>query len=272
MQLYTGLGRTMNLSEEPLAYVSEITAEYGRASGANYCLLRIPRFTSTGKRVMPKVALAGGKVGKASAVLTYAKQQKALCVVNAGLFNASSLYPLGRTVIDGVSVTNTTVTSVDGVTASSAECYPLCIDANGDLSAPYNKSVGTSNLIANGVVHAVTGFGQLIGNFSVSTHSKFNEVVYAAKNIRQCIGQYENGDYMICTVDGMYKKVAPNDAGMTYTALASLLQSRGVKFAYVLDGGNSTQTVLGRRLVNPVYEGTEGRPVATVIRFDVVDA
>ena len=269
MQLYTGLGRAMGVSEEPYAIAAEISMEYNRRDGSNFCLLRIPRFTLTGKRIMPRVALAGGRIGKGMAVGNYIKQEKALCVINAGLFNASSMVPLGQTVINGSSVSNSNITTVDGAVISSAECYPLCIDGNGDLSAPYARGTSTSTLIAAGVVHAVTGWGQMIGNFSASNSSKFNEIVHNGKYIRQCIGQYDNGDYMVCTVDASCKGKAANDAGMTYDTLADLLTARGVKFAYSLDGGSSAETVIGLRQINPLYEGTSGQAVATVIRFDV---
>lgn len=54
---------------------------------------------------------------------------------------------------------------------------------------------------------------------------------------------------------------------MTYDTLADLLISKGVKFAYSLDGGGSAETVIGNRQINPIYENAEGRPVPTVLYF-----
>jgi exopolysaccharide biosynthesis protein len=42
----------------------------------------------------------------------------------------------------------------------------------------------------------------------------------------------------------------------------------GVKFAYNLDGGGSTQTVYGKKIVNSIYEGTTGRKRGTFIVFN----
>ena len=272
MEFYTGTGNTVTFAATQTAAAAGVCLEYGRAEGANYSLLRIPRFTLTGKRIKPRVALAGGALGQAAPALTYARQEEAVCVINAGLFNTATLMPQGQTVIDGRSVTNSPMTDDMGAAISNAECYPLCIDENGDLSAPYGRSVSTAQIIADGITGAVTGWGQIIGDFAQCGTDKFNEIVHPGKYIRQCIGQYENGDYLVCTVDCARNGIASNDGGMTYGTLAALLVSRGVKFAYALDGGGSTETVLGRRQVNPIYEGTAGRAVPTVIRFDVAEA
>ena len=126
-------------------------------------------------------------------------------------------------------------------------------------------------MISDGVVYAVTAWGQFIDNFAKVDSSKFNEVVHSGAYIRQCIGQYQNGDYCVCTVDGT-RNTFINENGMTYDELADLLISKGVKFAYALDGGGSAETVIGQRQINLIYEGTEGRAVPTVIYFGVGQA
>lgn len=50
--------------------------------------------------------------------------------------------------------------------------------------------------------------------------------------------------------------------------LAQIFVDHGVKFAYSLDGGGSAETVIGNRKLNPIYEGTTGRRVPTVITFE----
>jgi exopolysaccharide biosynthesis protein len=176
--------------------------------------------------------------------------------------------PQGQTIINGVSVTNTPMTDDMGSPISDDECYPLCIDANGDLSASYERSVDTATMIADGVKYAVTAWGQFVENFAKAESSKYDEIVHVGKYIRQSIGQFQNGDYFVCTVDSSRGSVT-NEAGMTYDTLANLLISKGVKFAYSLDGGGSAETVIGKRQVNPIFEGTSGRAVPTVIYFDV---
>ena len=268
-ELFNGMGTC--ISREPNA-LAGIHIEYGRASGADYYLIRIPKYTLDGRRVEPRVALTsadGSVTGTKVSALNYAKREKPIFTMNAGLFNTSTMVPQGQTIIAGVSKTNSPMTDDMGSPISEDECYPLCIDQNGDLSAPYERSVDTSQMIADGVKYAVTGWGQFLENFAKCDSSKYNEIVHAGTYIRQVIGQYDNGDYCVCTVNKGRNGIASNDGGMTYDQLADLLISRGVKFAYSLDGGGSCETVIGSRQINPVYEGSAGRAVPTVIWFEV---
>lgn len=261
-------GRGGRISDN-LNAIASIQLEYGRYEGAGYCLIRIPKYSVDGKRIQPKVALTAGENGAAVSALTYAKRENTVFAMNAGLFNTSTMQPQGQTIIGGVSVTNSPMTDDMGTAISDVECYPLCIDSQGDLSSPYARSVDTADMINDGVRYAITGWGQLLDSFAQTGTDKFNEIVHAGKYIRQCIGQYGNGDYMVCTVDMARNGAAENDGGMTYDNLAALLITKGVKFAYALDGGGSCETVMGKRQLNPIYEGTAGRAVPTVIYFDV---
>lgn len=265
--LFDGQGSSIS---ENIRAIASIQIEYGRCEGAGYYLIRIPKYSVDGKRITPRVALTAGEAGTPVSALTYARQEDTVFVMNAGLFNTSTLTPQGQTIVGGVSVTNSPMTDDMGAAISDTECYPLCIDSEGDLSSPYERSVDTADMIADGVVYAVTGWGQLLDSFAQTGTDKFSEIVHAGNYIRQCIGQYDNGDYMVCTVDMARNGSAANDGGMTYDTLAALLIARGVKYAYALDGGGSCETVMGMRQINPIYEGTAGRAVPTVIRFDVL--
>ena len=272
---YDANGNLIIADSDKMMAMASIDIEYGRANDASDYLVRIPRYTIDGKRLTPKVAITStdGSVGgsKVSA-LTFAKRENAIFTINAGLFNTSTMRPQGQTIIDGVSVTNTPMTDDMGKPISDDECYPLCIDANGNLSAPYERSVDTADMIADGVQYAVTAWGQFIENYQKADSSKYNEIVHVGKYIRQCIGQFFNGDYFVLSVDSKgYSNNATNDNGMSYDELADLLISKGAKFAYSLDGGGSCETVIGNRQINPIFEGTVGRAVPTVIYFDIVE-
>lgn len=265
------LENKINTVENKNNAINSINIEYGRTNGASYVLARIPKICNNGNALRPKVRLTsedGTLTGTKISALKYAQNNDTIFTVNAGLFDMSAMTPLGQTIIDGVSLTNTPMTDDNGTAISDVECYPLCIDANGDLSAPYARSVDTADMIADGIVHAVTGWGKIVDNFVACSDTVENEIVHAGTYIRQCIGQYQNGDYFICTVD-MSRNTIENEAGITYADLAELLISKGVKFAYSLDGGGSAETVIEKRQINPIYEGTIGRAVPTVIVFDL---
>lgn len=249
--------------------IGSINIEYGRINGASYVFARIPKMNNNGKSITPSIQLtsADGSIsGVKIPALTFAKRNGSVFTLNAGLFNTSTMQPVGQTIIDGVSVTNTPMTDDMGTAISDAECYPLCIDGNGDLSAPYTRNVDTADMIADGVIYAVTGWGKVVENFTACPDTVENEIVHAGKYIRQVIGQFQNGDYFVCTVD-MSRGAIQNEAGITYSELADFLIGKGVKFAYSLDGGGSAETVIGCRQLNPIYEGTEGRSVPTVLAF-----
>ena len=253
--------------------INSCDIERGRINGASYVYIRIPQTTNNGKTVRPRIALtsANGAIdGTKRSALQYSRDNSCAVVVNAGLFNVTTNQPVGQTILDGVSVTNTPMEDDNGYPISDTECYPLCIDANGILSAPYPRSVDTGTMIIDGITQAITGWGKIVDNFEIALDDIKAEIVHGGLYIRQSIGQYQNGDYAICTVDQSRNGVV-NEAGITYEALAQIFVDHGVRFAYSLDGGGSAQTVVGNRQLNPIYEGTTGRRVPTVISFEVVD-
>lgn len=253
--------------------IGSISVEYGRHEGASYVFCRIPKTLNDGRMIVPKVKLTSldsTLTGDKRSTLAFARTNDSIFTVNAGLFDMTNYVPVGQTIIDGESVTNTPMVDDNGSPISDTECYPLCIDGNGILSAPYDRNVDTSTMLSDGVVQAITGWGKIVENFEIMLDDINAEIVHQGLYIRQSIGQFQNGDYCVCTVD-MSRNGVENEAGITYEALAQLFVDRGVKFAYSLDGGGSAETVIGKRQLNPIYEGDVGRPVPTVITFEIAD-
>lgn len=251
--------------------MSSINVEYGRRNGASYVFVRIPKTTNDGRTFVPRVAMTsadGGVGGRKTSPLVFAKDHDTIFVINASLFNMTNGMPVGQTIVDGVAVVNEPMKDDNGVPISDGECYPLCIDADGILSANYDRSIDTATMIADGVVQAVTGWCKLVEDFKICETDIEAEIVHPGKYIQQSIGQFENGDYCVCTVDQSRGSVT-NEAGLTYTELAQIHVDKGVKFAYALDGGGSSATVLGKRQLNRIYEGSSGRAVPAVIYFDI---
>jgi exopolysaccharide biosynthesis protein len=250
---------------------NSVYIEYGRKNGASYVFARIPKTTNNGETVTPRLTLTsadGSLTGTKISPLAFARRENTAFVINAGLFDMTAMQPVGQTIIDGVAVVSAPMEDDNGVAISATECYPLCIDENGDLSAPYARSVAVNTMISDGVKQAVVGWGKLVENFKICTADIAAEIVHPSDYIRQSIGQFENGDYFVCTVE-QSRGTVTNEAGMTYTELAELLIEKGAKFAYSLDGGGSAATVIGKRQLNRIYEGTSGRAVPTVIYFDI---
>lgn len=257
------------------AVIAACNVEHGRINGASYVFVRIPKTTNDGRKIAPKIKLTsvdGSIDGTKRSTLRYSIDNHLGFVINGGLFDTTTKQPIGQTIIDGISLVNEPhKQGANGETISNTECYPLCIDANGILSAPYDRYVDTSVMLADGVVQAVSGWGKLVENYAITEADIAAEIVHRGKYCRQSIGQYQNGDYCVCTVDmSGYSNGIENEAGLTYTELAQIFIDKGVKFAYSLDGGGSAETVLGARQLNAVYEGKEGRIAPTVISFEVI--
>ena len=252
--------------------LNSVNVEYNRKYGASYVFVRIPKVTSFNKKLVPKIRLTsenGAVNGAKRSALSYSIANSSIVVINAGLFNTKTMTPQGQTIIDGKSITNLIMQDDMGSPIHEKECYPLCIDSNGDLSAPYYRTeADTAKLIAAGVVQCVTGWGKIIDNFQPCADMVENEIVHQGKYIRQSIGQFQNGDYFVCTVD-MSRGTIQNEAGISYADMAQLLVDKGVKFAYSLDGGGSAETVIGTKQISPIYEGSSGRSVPTVITFEI---
>ena len=51
----------------------------------------------------------------------------------------------------------------------------------------------------------------------------------------------------------------------------TICQKIGLKFAYNLDGGGSTETILGKKQINTIYENQTGRKVPSFIVFNGTD-
>ena len=257
--------------------IQSISFEFARTTDTSYYIARIPKYAVNGMRITPKVRLtsADGQVGSSESdymsTLEYAKTKGSIFAINAGLFKISGDYsPIGRTIVDGVAITDEDAgETVTGV--SEHEVYPLCIDASGNLSTPYDRDVPCATMIASGVRQACTGWGTVVMNYEETDSTVFDEQKHTGDYIRQGIGQYQNGDYFVLTTDGL-KTGIENEIGLTYEEVANICIAKGVKFFYSLDGGGSTETVIGDRQINLIYENTEGRAVPTVIEFVLEDA
>ena len=251
--------------------MSSINVEYGRINGASYVFVRIPKVTNDGSRIVPKVVLTsddGSISGTKCSALDYSRKHNSIFTINAGLFDMEKVEPVGQLIIDGVSLINTPMVDDNGAPISDTECYPLAIDRDWNLTT-YPRNVDTSEMLNDGIRYCVTAWGKLVDNFKICTDDINAEIVHnSRKHIRQSIGQFQNGDYCVCSVDMTMGKVQ-NESGLYYQDLAQIFIDKGVKFAYSLDGGGSTQTVIGKRQLNPIYEGSTGRRVPTVIEFVV---
>lgn len=227
---------------------------FDSVSNTNYTIFRINRERNDGSKQFPFVRYYSAR--------TTAKQLSELegwnFVINAGIGE-------GLIIQDSTVITDTAASAQAGV-------LPLTIDADGMLGYTAADTTGHgSEYIQQGIVSAVCGFYPVIvdyENYDYPTDIPDTSSTTWQYAQRQVIGQFGNGDYAILTCSG---RGFDNSTGWTMADVQRICKSIGLKFAYNLDGGGSTQTVIENRQVNMVYEGTSGRLRTLFIVFNGTD-
>ena len=243
-----------NAINDDFADNMELDYEYDSESNVNYTILRVFQTKRDGTKQYPFVRSAG----RMSALDLSAIEDWDL-IINSGL-GVSEQQPIDGVVIeDGKVVYNSPATHHKG-------SMPLTIDKNGNLGYADANATG-EELLAKGIVNAVCGFCPIIIDYKpTESFPTVSNVSHFTQNAqRQIIGQFGNGDYAILTCEG---RNFDNSDGWTLAEAQKICQKHGLKFAYNLDGGGSTQTVLHKKQINTVYENTTGRKIPTFIVFN----
>ena len=248
-----------------LDFMSNINIDYNYDSttNANYTVIRIYKNKIDGSLQYPFVYCPNGNgagIDSTLDMVTKDKEKKLnwYLAINAGIFNVTTKKPDGIVIENGVSIQNTPATTYAG-------CKPLTINTDGDLSYA-EADVTTDTLISNCIVSAVCGFMPIVLDYKAVNSSEWNDVSHYTQNAqRQIIGQFGNGDYAIITCEGRNYQ---NSDGWTIEEAQNICIKHGLKFAYNLDGGGSTEIVLGLKQFNTIYENKTGRVVPTFIVFN----
>lgn len=240
----------------------DIDYAFDSDTNANYTVIRVYKKKTDGTFQHPFVYCPNGTNAGTKSTFDMAKDDGWMLAINGGVFNTSRK-PDGIVVQNGTVVQNTPASASEHVGA-----MPLTIDANGDLSYA-SANADASTLVANGIVSAVCGFFPIIENYDGVDASVYNWVTNYNTNVqRQIIGQFGNGDYAIVTCEG---RGYDNSDGWTIAEAITVCQKLGLKFAYNLDGGGSTETMLELKPFNTIYENATGRIVPTFIVFNGSD-
>lgn len=237
---------------------TDIDHAYDEATGAYYTVIRVYRDKLDGAKQYPFVYAPNGANAGIKSTYDIAIEEGWLLAINSGVFDTSTRKP------DGIVIQNGTVVQ-NSPTATHAECKPLTIDESGNLGySDYDADADT--LIENGIVSAVCGFMPIVVDYEAVPETEWNAVSHYTQNAqRQIIGQWGNGDYAIVTCEG--RNYHGSD-GWTIAEAQTICKKLGLKFAYNLDGGGSTETMVGKKHVNTIYENTTGRIVPTFIVFN----
>lgn len=230
--------------------------------GTSYWAVVIPYIKTDGCQVKVKVCGTSptSPLGdwNSTNVRNFGINHDYLHVINGGIYiDPFSVEADGITIIDGKIWKDTTSELF------FQEQHVLGITAEGNFKTYFYESA--NNILEDGCIYAITGFVPLIKNgvrvkkeaFAVCPHGD-------KRHPRQIIGRFFNGDYFTFCCDGRKR----TENGMTLDeCIDTILQEFGtnVEFAFNLDGGGSTQSMIGKQLIN---SNVEGRPVPNVIVFE----
>lgn len=250
----------INGNEVGNSFVPSASLQTGIHENTFYYFLRIMRKKPDGTSQFPFVMAANGNSATDKSALDFALDNDFLLVTNSGLGNqlGGSYVPLGKLVENGQ------------VIADNSTSYGvLVIDGNGDLSVG-EAGVSAADLITAGAVSVLTAFGPIVVDYEATAEADYpNADNWSQHAQRQIIGQFANGDYAIITAEG---RDYDNSVGWTIPQAQALCQQLNLKFAFNLDGGGSTETVVGKKQLNTIYENATGRTVCSFIVFNGTDA
>lgn len=236
-------------------FINSCQLATGIHEGTFYYALRIFKKKPDGTSQYPFVIAANGTSATDKSALDYALENDFLLVMNSGLGRASggSYTPMGVLIQNGQTIQDEQITY-----------RPLTVDGNGDLGTAAADTTAAT-LISNGAVSALCSFGPIVEDYDAVSQEDYPSSNWSTNAQRQIIGQYGNGDYAIITCEG---RDYDNSVGWTIPQAQSLCVLLNLKFAYNLDGGGSTETVIGKKQLNTIYEGTTGRKVCSFIVFN----
>lgn len=239
----------------------ELDYEFDSASNANYTVLRIYRDRINGSKQFPFVYAPNGVNAGTQSTLQMNLQKGFYVAINSGVFYTDSSRaqkPHGLVIQNGVLIQQGT---------TDYPHFSLTIDGNGDLSYALPDADGAT-LIQNGIISAVNAWSPIIINYDDADLVLSNTWGDTSNVQRQIIGQFGNGDYAIVTCEG---RNYDHSDGWTIAEAKTVCKKIGLKYAHNLDGGGSTETVIGKKQINTIYEGTYGRVVPTYIVFNGSD-
>ena len=190
-----------------------------------------------------------------SNVPRFAASHDYLHTINGGIYLVATGEADGITIVDGKILKST------GVEQFAEEQYVLGITKYGEFKTYLNETA--ENILADGCIYALTGFVPLVQN-GEAVQSEVLAVCphYSIRHPRQIIGTLKDGNFFTFCCDGR----TDSENGMTLQeCIDTLLADLDIEFAFNLDGGGSTQTIVGKKQINRVIDG---RAVPNVIVFD----
>lgn len=221
-----------------------ISSSRDSVSATNYYVVVVPQRDENNNLIELKRGFSADNYSShiPETVRSFSTRNNPTAIINASVFNMSTNSFYGVQIYNGVVITDD----------AHEWRWKLGIKP-GNVLVAYDPSYNAASILADGCNNALMGFIPLImGGASVSqtiidSYASSNEA-----HSRQVIARKNNGDLIFFTCDS-----STGSTGMTVGDTIRILLSRGdINFAFLLDGGGSTQTVVRNRLLNKMTDGS----------------
>ena len=235
------------------AYYDEVTYTTGRKFDTSFKIVHIPHKDKEGNLIKLKRGIVGDDKAHPEHITArdFASRTGATYVSNASTGSASRLMLHGKQILDGK-----IIQSVEDYEPLK-DRWTLTIGEDNTLYS-YPPYVSQKELIAKGVKNTVSGFGPLIMDGAIAydkgDYSDNSEELHP----RQVIGQLPNKDLFFFSCDGRGVTKTFVQRGMKLSEVIETLQEvfgkNKINFAYNLDGGGSSSSVLRSRMLNKTVD------------------
>ena len=227
------------LLRDPNVFTNQVkyTEFYDEEDESTYYITEIPYKNFLGEQNVWQLGIAEDNTETLNSLertIDFANRVGATVAINAGIFAINSTHrPWGVLIKDGEVLKDEVYTNLTSET--------LGIKPDGTFET-FNSATATAQEILDaGCINATCAFTTIIKNGVAIPKSS------TSKGPRQIIAQKANKDYIILTASGRLLKTP----GLTVQrAQQILLNNYNVVFAYELDGGGSTSTVINGQKIN----------------------
>lgn len=238
-----------NEIQESAYYNEEVTYVSGRKFDTTYKIVHILHKDKNGNIIKLKKGISGSNPNKPEHITArqFAKQTGATFVANASTGRGSQLKLHGQQIYNG--------RILDSVKSDEYEPikdrWTLAIGDDNTLEA-FPQNITAKEIKDKGYNNTFSGFGPLISSgkqvYKKDDYSTNSE----ASHPRTVIAQLPNKDIIFFTCDGRVTSQGLHQKGMTLQEVIDTLYDHygEIEFAYNLDGGGSTSSVLRSKVLN----------------------
>ena len=242
-----------NLSSDVFYNEITYTKHFDENSKSLYYVVDIPHKDSDGNIIKLKTSLG---LPNGMTAREFSETNINSAIINASVFNTSTMEPSGVQIKDGV---------IKG-DKRSGSLRTLGIKDDNTL-VDFTSNVTAQEILDLGINNTVTAFYPILNG----DEKPYTTVENASSNVnekhpRQIIAQKQNKDIMFITVEGRNGE----SQGMTYDEMYNVCKNLGATYAFCLDGGGSTQTLVRGNLINRQVDNN-GKNERKVVDFLYVE-